>query len=161
MRFNTPSLVYLDYSGFAPTSSSIANFLDSLVEAKLDVILDSNLHHDVTLRQKDGVLVDLSTIMNWMRNVKTLSLSSASVKGLHCVSSQGLCIDRNEVKVLEIYGFSGRDREVRQVTCFLREMQFLQVLKVEIDARDNNKLRLINHLLALPGLSSKLQIMFL
>ncbi|XP_020884018.1 putative F-box/LRR-repeat protein At5g25860 isoform X1 [Arabidopsis lyrata subsp. lyrata] len=76
MRFDTPSLVYLDYSGFAPTSTSTANFLDSLVEAKLDVFLDSNLHHDVNLRQTDEVLVDLSTIMNWMRNVKTLSLSS-------------------------------------------------------------------------------------
>ncbi|EFH57564.1 predicted protein [Arabidopsis lyrata subsp. lyrata] len=73
----------------------------------------------------------------------------------------GLCIDRNEVKVLEIHGFSGRDKEVREVTCFLREMQFLQVMKVEIDAGDNKKLRLINHLLALPRRSSKLRFMFL
>lgn len=51
--------------------------------------------------------------------------------------------------------FRGRDGEVRQVTCFLREMQFLQVRRVEIDDDDNNKLRLINHLLALPRRSSK------
>lgn len=66
------------------------------------------------------------------------------------------------MKVLEIYGFRGRGREVRQVKCFLRKMQSLQVMKVEIDdVEDNKKLRLINHILALPRLSSKLQILFL
>ncbi|AEC08887.1 FBD-like domain family protein [Arabidopsis thaliana] len=81
--------------------------------------------------------------------------------GLHCVSNQGVFIDRNEVKVLEIYGYRGRDRELRQVTCFLREMRFLQVMKVEIDADDDNKKQqLINHLLALPIRSSKFQIQF-
>ncbi|CAL9236930.1 unnamed protein product, partial [Arabidopsis halleri] len=58
-------------------------------------------------------------------------------------------IDRNEVNVLEIYGFSGRGREVRQVKCLLQEMQSLQVMKVEIEADENKKLGLINQLVSL------------
>ncbi|EOA27063.1 hypothetical protein CARUB_v10023158mg [Capsella rubella] len=213
MKFNTPSLVYLDFSGSAPTPISTAKFLDSLVEAKLDVFLDSVFEltkQGVKVRRPDyEAFVNLCIIMDWMRNVKILSLSSASVKdmysrcvvlpffsnlvklhfesntqqgwevlprllnkspkletlvlkGLHCVSDQGVSIDRNEVKVLEIYGFRGSEREVRQVKCFLEEMQFLQVMKVEIDADDDNKkLLLTNHLLALPNPSSKFQILFL
>ncbi|XP_010512852.2 PREDICTED: putative F-box/LRR-repeat protein At5g25860 [Camelina sativa] len=213
MRFNTPSLVYLDFSGSAPTPCSTAKFVDSLVEAKQDVFLDSNpnlTEQDVELKRQYEAYMNLCTIMHWMRNVKTLSLASASVKymysrcvalpffsnlvklhfesntqqgwevlrrmlnksskletlilkGLRCVSSEGVCIDRNEaVKVLEIYGFRGSGREVRQVKCFLREMQCLQVLKVETDADDYKKLLLMNYLiLGLPKRSSKLKILFL
>ncbi|XP_019099808.1 PREDICTED: LOW QUALITY PROTEIN: putative F-box/LRR-repeat protein At5g25860 [Camelina sativa] len=199
MRFNTPSLIYLDFSGSAPTPCSTAKFVDSLVEAKLDV----------ELKRQYEAYMNLCTIMSWMRNVKTLSLASASVKdmysrcvalpffsnlvklhfesntqqgwevlrrmlnkspkletlilkGLRCVSSEGVCIDRNEAKVLELYGFRGSGREVRQVKCFLREMQCLQVLKVETHADDYKKLLLMNYLiLGLPKRSSKLKILFL
>ncbi|KAG7551935.1 F-box domain [Arabidopsis thaliana x Arabidopsis arenosa] len=197
-QFDTPSLLYLEYSGFAPCPYSRTSCLNSLVEAKIDVHIKHGCYAHM----------HLATVIDWICNVKTLSLSPASVKsmysrcvelpvfsnlvkvyfesntkegwevlprllnkspkletlvlkGLHCASEHGVCIDRNEVKVLEIYGFSGRGREVRQVKCLLREMQFLQVMRVEIDADDNKKLRVINHLLDLPKRPSKFQIQFL
>ncbi|VYS67940.1 unnamed protein product [Arabidopsis thaliana] len=199
MQFDTPSLLYLEYSGFAPCRYSRTSYLNSLVEVKLDV----------HIRHECNTHMHLSPIIDWIGNVKTLSLSPASVKmmysrcvelhvfsnlvklyfesnekegwevlprllnkspkletlvlkGLHCASDHGVCVDRNEVKVLEIYGFSGCGREVRQVKCLLREMQCLQVMKVEIDAHDDNKkLRVINHLLDLPKRPSKFHIQFL
>ncbi|ESQ54808.1 hypothetical protein EUTSA_v10026771mg [Eutrema salsugineum] len=193
MKFNTPSLVYLDFSGLALHYKSLACFLDSLVEAKLDVDMPRYYIH----------LSRPSMIINWMSNVKNLSLSSTSVKlihssgtelipyfvnlvklslesnttqgwqvlpsllnkspkletlvlkGLHCVRNEGVHIDPSQVKVLEMYGFRGSGGEFSQSKRFLRQMQSLQVMKVEIDADYNKRLQLITDLFAL---SSKCQI---
>ncbi|XP_024010861.1 putative F-box/LRR-repeat protein At5g25860 [Eutrema salsugineum] len=196
-QFNTPSLVYLDFSGFALHYKSVSYFLDSLVEAKLDVDMPRECIH----------LCRPSMIINWMSNVKNLSLSSTSVKliyssgtefpylvnlvklslesntshgwqvlpsllnkspkletlvlkGLHCVRNEGVHIDPSQVKMLEMYGFRGNGGEFSQSKCFLRQMQSLQVMKVEIDADDNKRLQLISDLLALPDHSSKCRIQF-
>ncbi|CAH2057716.1 unnamed protein product [Thlaspi arvense] len=136
-RFDTPSLVYLDFSGLSPVDYySTASFLDSLVEAKLDV----------GLNPKFIQYTSVSTIISWMSNVKSLSLSSTSVKAmcsrrpvlpsfvnlvklsvesdvtkerwkvlprllnkspkLETLVLKGVYIDPSEVKVLKIYGFS-------------------------------------------------------
>ncbi|CAA7050698.1 unnamed protein product [Microthlaspi erraticum] len=71
---DTPSLVYLDFSGRAPTKlKSTANFVDSLVEAKLDVVM-------LEIPQRRAYL---STMINWIRNVKNLSLSCSTVKEMY------------------------------------------------------------------------------
>ncbi|CAA7044316.1 unnamed protein product [Microthlaspi erraticum] len=201
--FDTPSLVYIDYSGHAPLEYEVrtAKPLVSLVEAKLDV--------DVPEMHRSSVY--LSWIFIWASNVKNLSLSSLTVKemlrsgmvipsfvnlvklsiesntrqgwqvlpdllyrspkletlvlkGLHCIGKEGVYyIGRpSEVKVLEIYGFRGNVGEFTQTKWFLWHLQFLQVMKVEIDADDDDKkLQLTSDLLALPKRSSKCQIHFL
>lgn len=71
-RFDTPSLVYIDYSGHAPLNYEVrtAKSLHSLVEAKLDV--------DVPEMERASVY--LSWIFIWASNVKNLSLSCLTVK---------------------------------------------------------------------------------
>ncbi|CAH2058989.1 unnamed protein product [Thlaspi arvense] len=197
MRCNTPSLVYFDYSGgIAPSCDSTCNFLNSLLEAKLDI-----QHY----RRYNIVHRDPSTVIKWICNVKTLSLSSATVevmdaacvrvpcftnlvklsfesykkegwkvlsrllnkspkletlvlKGLHCAPDEEVDVDINKVKVLEICRFRGSCSEFRQLDCFLGQMQFLQVMKVELDAVEKEKPRLINHLRDLSAKSSSCEI---
>ncbi|CAA7022836.1 unnamed protein product [Microthlaspi erraticum] len=97
----------------------------------------------------------LPSLLNHSPNLETLAL-----KGLHCVNKKGVHIGPSEVKVLEIYGFRGSVGEFSQSKCFLSQMKFLQVMKVEIDADDNKKLKLMSRLLALPRPSSQCQIHF-
>lgn len=55
------------------------------------------------------------------------------------------------MKVLKIRGYKGTGREL--IKCFLRELEFLQVMKVEFDAKkidDNKKLQLTEDLLCAP-----------
>ncbi|CAA7050699.1 unnamed protein product [Microthlaspi erraticum] len=74
-KLDTPSLVYFDFSGHAPVQNcSTANFLDSLVEAKLDV-------DEPEIQRQSGD--HLSTIIYWVRNVKSLTLSSTTVKEMY------------------------------------------------------------------------------
>lgn len=66
------------------------------------------------------------------------------------------------MKVLKIRGYKGTGREL--IKRCLRELEFLQVMKVEFDAKkidDNKKLQLTKDLLALPERSSNCQIQFL
>ncbi|VVB03566.1 unnamed protein product [Arabis nemorensis] len=79
MRFNTPSLVSFNYSGFAPILNLSDSFLDSLIEAKLDVHTHEN--YDVYSHL-------YSKTINGMCNVKTLSLSSASAKVMYSSSKE-------------------------------------------------------------------------
>ncbi|KAF2595001.1 hypothetical protein F2Q70_00044773, partial [Brassica cretica] len=71
--------------------------------------------------------------------------------------------DANVVKVLEIRGYKGTGREVIQVKSFLWELEFLQVMKVQVDEKidDDKKLQLTKDVLALPKRSSSCQIQFL
>ncbi|CAA7050700.1 unnamed protein product [Microthlaspi erraticum] len=182
VTFDTPSLVYLDFSGHAPAKhfTKPDNILDSLVEAKLDVDVPE-------IQRQTGD--HLPTIIWWVRNVKNLTLSSTTVKemyasdtelpsfvnlvklsiesdtkkGLHCIRDEGYCIGPSEVKVLEIYGFRGSVGEFSQSRWFLCQMHLLRVMRVEIDADDDiKKLQLISDLLALPPKgSSKCKFQFL
>lgn len=62
--------------------------------------------------------------------------------------------------MLEIHGYRGSARELSQVKRFLLEMEFLQLMKVGVDANvdDDKKLQLTQDLVALPKRSSKCQI---
>ncbi|CAH2058985.1 unnamed protein product [Thlaspi arvense] len=98
--------------------------------------------------------IESNTIKGWklLRLIlhKSRKLETLVLKGLRCVrNKRGVYVDRNKVKVLQIYGFGGSCSEFRQVDCFLGQMQFLQVMKVELDADEKDKPRLMNQLLDL------------
>ncbi|KAL0806712.1 hypothetical protein Bca101_099204 [Brassica carinata] len=100
-----------------------------------------------------GNLVKLSFECKTKRGSKVLwSLIKNSPK-LETLILKGFCYirrnreninDANVVKVLEIRGYKGTGREVIQVKSFLWELEFLQVMKVQVDEKidDDKKLQL-------------------
>ncbi|CAN6933030.1 unnamed protein product, partial [Brassica oleracea] len=142
-----------------------ANCLDTLLEARLDLL--SQQHPSPFETQTHPKLI------SWICNVQILHLSSNTVEVfgskvlwsliknspkletliLKLFSLQGFCYirrnreninDANVVKVLEIRGYKGTGREVIQVKSFLWELEFLQVMKVQVDEKidDDKKLQL-------------------
>ncbi|XP_048615846.1 putative F-box protein At5g40050 [Brassica napus] len=119
-----------------------------------------------------GNLVKLSFECKTKKGSKVLwSLIKNSPK-LETLILKGFCYirrnreninDANVVKVLEIRGYKGTGREVIQVKSFLWELEFLQVMKVQVDEKidDDKKLQLTKDVLALPKRSSSCQIQFL
>ncbi|CAN6937212.1 unnamed protein product [Brassica oleracea] len=100
-----------------------------------------------------GNLVKLSFECKTKKGSKVLwSLIKNSPK-LETLILKGFCYirrnreninDANVVKVLEIRGYKGTGREVIQVKSFLWELEFLQVMKVQVDEKidDDKKLQL-------------------
>ncbi|EOA18407.1 hypothetical protein CARUB_v10006950mg [Capsella rubella] len=91
---------------------------------------------------------------------KAPKLETLVLTGLCGISDCGDNINGgNVMKVVEIQGFKGRLEEFNQVKCFLREMENLEEMKVNmISDETDNKLQLTNDLLALPKRSSKCKI---
>ncbi|CAA7026776.1 unnamed protein product [Microthlaspi erraticum] len=88
-------------------------------------------------------------------------LENLIIKGFNGVRrSREVSVNGNAMKLLEIHGYRGSARELRQVKRFLCEMEFLQLMKVGVDANvdDDKKLQLTQDLVALPERSSKCQI---
>ncbi|CAH2077796.1 unnamed protein product, partial [Thlaspi arvense] len=95
-------------------------------------------------------------------------LETLVLKGLRFINGpRGVCVKMHTVKVLEIYGYRGSRKELRQLERFLcRTDSPLRVMKVQFDARiedDDMKLQLTkDDLLALvPKCQSSCQIQFL
>ncbi|XP_019101436.1 PREDICTED: putative F-box/LRR-repeat protein At5g25860 isoform X2 [Camelina sativa] len=215
MGFDTPNLVYLDYSDYSRYGIESANFLDSLVEARLDL--------DIPWRGRARTfrMNNITRAIECMTNVEILHLSSNTVKlmynrlydyweedqddcglsfprfenlvklsfetrskrqprwkmltvvmdkapiletlvlkGLYSIRYEGVSVNENVVKVLEIYGYKGGRNELRQLNRFLSQMNCLQLIKVEIDAAIDDidkRLQITNDLLSLP----KCQVQFL
>ncbi|CAH2077611.1 unnamed protein product [Thlaspi arvense] len=192
MILDTPSLVYLDYSENTRCIFHSATFIESLVEARLDLA--------GLTRQDHSDHPNLSKVIGWIINARTLYFSSNTVeviysywkgcrfydsefprfgnllklsfesktkqgwevltimlknspkletlvlKGLHFINStHGVCVKENTVKVLEINDYRGSLEELGQLERFLRQTDFLQVIKLQIDAQikdDDKKLQL-------------------
>ncbi|ESQ54275.1 hypothetical protein EUTSA_v10026977mg [Eutrema salsugineum] len=172
--FETPSLVYLDYSERSRCYIKSANFFKSLVEAPLDLV--GGLIREGPNR-RGNQLRNLSRVFRWISHVRILDFSSNTVesktkrgwklltsllknspkletlvlKGLHCINSRGVCVRENAVKVLEISSYRGSVKELRQLERFLCQTDSLQVMKVEVDIGiedDDKKLQLTKELLA-------------
>ncbi|KAF8055463.1 hypothetical protein N665_1294s0006 [Sinapis alba] len=105
----------------------------------------------------------------FFRNLVKLSFECKTKKGWKgsFCSIRRSCedsIEGNVLKLLKICGYKGSRRELIQVQRFLLELEFLQVMKVQVDDKkidDDKKLKLTKDLLALPKLSSNCQIHFL
>ncbi|KAL0700812.1 hypothetical protein Bca4012_056934 [Brassica carinata] len=189
-----------------PTYSS-ANFLDSLLEASLDLFLPKyssiepwkfvtcicSVH--ILHLSSNTVELMIQCFDHWgsnggfplFKNLVKLSfkckikkgwkvlwsllnnspkLETLIIKGCFC-SIRRSCedsIEGNALKLLKICGYKGTRRELMQVQRFLLELEFLQVMKVQVGDKkidDDKKLKLTKDLLALPKLSSNCQIQFL
>lgn len=73
IAFETPSLVYLDYSDYSTCGINEGNFLDSLVEARLDL----NIWRKGRIRTFR--MDNLTDAIGYIRNVDILCLSSNTV----------------------------------------------------------------------------------
>ncbi|CAA7054053.1 unnamed protein product [Microthlaspi erraticum] len=70
------------------------------------------------------------------------------------------CLRTCQVKMLVISGYGGSFQELKQMSHFLGKLEYLQTVKVGLDADNNNKF-LRAKLLALPRLSSECNIQFI
>ncbi|CAA7050217.1 unnamed protein product [Microthlaspi erraticum] len=74
---------------------------------------------------------------------------------------EGVCsLSRCRVKVLEISGYGGSLRELKQLGNFLGKLECLETVRVGVDEEDNNKF-LRDPLMALPRVSPKCKILIL
>ncbi|XP_023635290.1 putative F-box/LRR-repeat protein At5g25860 [Capsella rubella] len=94
----------------------------------------------------------------------TPELKILVLRGLHCIIDCSVYVNENIVEVLEIHGFRGSGKELRQLHRLLCQMDCLQVIRVEVDAAiadDDKKRQLTKDLLALSKRYSKCQILVL
>ncbi|KAL1190811.1 F-box/LRR-repeat protein [Cardamine amara subsp. amara] len=72
------------------------------------------------------------------------------------------CLSTCRVKVLEISGYGGTCKELKQMRHFLGKLKYLETVKIslQIEKNDNYRQRVTNVLKKLPRLSSKCQIHF-
>ncbi|KAF8055503.1 hypothetical protein N665_1293s0011 [Sinapis alba] len=73
------------------------------------------------------------------------------------------CLWGCQVKVLEITGYGGSCKELKQMEHFLEKLKRLEIVKVGVQEDNNNHgeyLRVTNDLMKLPRVSSKCQIQF-
>ncbi|EOA19112.1 hypothetical protein CARUB_v10007780mg [Capsella rubella] len=179
--FDTPSLVEHDYSFNSRCFSVSARFLyiDSLVKARLDLalIMYSLLNYWEEGLDGDrfpwfGNLAKLTFETKTNRGWKVLTtlientpeLKILVLRGLHCIIDCSVYVNENIVEVLEIHGFRGSGKELRQLHRLLCQMDCLQVIRVEVDAAiadDDKKRQLTKDLLALSKRYSKCQILVL
>ncbi|EOA17946.1 hypothetical protein CARUB_v10006356mg [Capsella rubella] len=182
----TPNLVYLDYSDYLSCHYESVDSFDDLLEARLNLVFPRNgrwgYEHNTCLKILNSITnvqilyLSCSTVENlatlhfegnkkeyWklLCNMieKAPKLETLVLTGLCGISDCEVNIDGgNVVKLVEIQGFKGRVEELNQVKCFLREMENLEEMKVNISDETDNKLQLKNDLLALPKRSSKCKI---
>ncbi|XP_010450733.1 PREDICTED: putative F-box protein At5g40050 [Camelina sativa] len=182
----TPSLVYLDYSDYLTCLYQSEDRFDDLLEARLNLVFPRNgrwgYEHGTCLKIVNSIssLQILYLSSSTVENLATLhfegnkkeywkllcnmiekapKLETLVLNGLCGISDCGVNINGgNVVKVVEIQGYKGNLEELNQVKCFLREMENLEEMKVNIRDETDNKLKLTNDLLALPKRSSKCNI---
>lgn len=84
--FDTPSLTYLKYIDFVPEEYPVVN-LDSIVEAKLHLILTGNQDYPVRYlgREDDPITSNPTNLIKGLRNVEILHLSTATAQVIKCV----------------------------------------------------------------------------
>ncbi|KAG7566524.1 F-box-like domain superfamily [Arabidopsis suecica] len=152
ITFDTPSLVYLKYSGFVSDKYPIVN-LDALVEVKLTLALRKIPHNG-----------NPTNLIKGLRNVEIMDLSSLeTLKGpLHynghgqgiesvcqCLSGYNFLLSC-PVKVLEITKFLGTKGELEQMKHLPEKLPCLELVKVLAYATDEEaKLKLAIDLLML------------
>ncbi|CAL9224139.1 unnamed protein product [Arabidopsis halleri] len=182
----TPNLAYLHYSDYLTCLYESENHFNDLLKARLNLVFArcgrwGNEHEpclkiinsisNVRILYLSSSTVENLATLNFEGNkkeywnllcnmiAKSPKLETLVLKGLCGVSDYGVNIDGgNVVKVVEIQGYKGRLEELNQVKCFLREMENLEEMKVNISDETENKLQLTNALLALPKRSSKCNI---
>ncbi|AEE79850.1 putative F-box/LRR-repeat protein [Arabidopsis thaliana] len=83
ITFDTPSLTYLKYIDFVPEEYPVVN-LDSIVEAKLHLILTGNQDYPVRYlgREDDPITSNPTNLIKGLRNVEILHLSTATAQML-------------------------------------------------------------------------------
>ncbi|CAA7031937.1 unnamed protein product [Microthlaspi erraticum] len=207
----TPSLVFLDYSALVSKGYTIDD-MDSLVEARLD------------LRTWSFYFGDVTNLVNAIRNVKTLHLSSYTLEALRmccdtmpvfyrlrhlsfesdkeigwqslprllesspnlqtlvikgllhevtrkcgnaccCISKlkykESCCLSASRVRVLEISGYGGRIKELKQMRHFLGKMKYLETVKISVEEKSKKKKYLRANIMSLHRASSKCNIHFI
>ncbi|CAL9224231.1 unnamed protein product [Arabidopsis halleri] len=182
----TPNLVYLDYSDYLTCLYESKNHFNDLLEARLNLVFARcgrwGSEHEPCLKIMNSIssvqilYLSSSTVENlatlhfegdkkdyWklLCNMieKSPKLETLVLKGLCGIINCGVNIDGgNVVKVLEIQRYEGRLEELNQVKCFLRAMENLEEMKLNISDEIENKLQLTNDLHALPKRSSKCNI---
>ncbi|XP_010436349.1 PREDICTED: putative F-box/LRR-repeat protein At5g25860 [Camelina sativa] len=215
MVFDTPNLVYLDFSDYSTCGIESADFVDTLVEARLDLDIPwkgrartfrmNNITREIECMTNVEILHLSSNTVKLMynrlydyweedqddcglsfprfENLVKLSFETRSkrqprwkmltvvmdkapiletlvLKGLYSIRYEGVSVNENVVKVLDIYGYRGGRNELRQLNRFLSQMICLRLIKVEIDAAIvdvDKRLQITNDLLSLP----KCQVQFL
>ncbi|XP_018478320.1 putative F-box protein At1g21990 isoform X2 [Raphanus sativus] len=80
--FRTPGLVYLDYSSFVSRLYHV-DHMSSLVEARLDILMEPLLDDDDSEDDGGDILPDVTNLVAGISNVKTLHLSSDSLEVFH------------------------------------------------------------------------------
>lgn len=78
------------------------------------------------------------------------------------MEEQVSCLSTCRVKVLEISGYGGTCKELKQMRHFLGKLKYLETVKIslQIEKNDNYWLRVTNDLKNLPRVSTNSQIYF-
>ncbi|CAN8301303.1 unnamed protein product [Cochlearia groenlandica] len=176
LAFETAYLKCLDYSDYLTYEYQWANFMDSLLEARIDLAFGRGERRGDEERNSYDLFTTISKVQtlylssSTVQNLSTLhfecktreywyllstmienspKLETLVLKGFYSIPGAEVEIGENVVKELEIQGYEGNRGEVDQVGILLRDMEHLEEVKVIISDEIENKLQLADELVSL------------